>query len=123
MIVLHPCTDDFDKEQHTPYIEFVHDVLPQTRDAVEMHRTVRGAVREQPRVPGDVPQGPRLPPQPSFFHVVLGGGGPATFWGASSWSAQTTTTSRSFWVGRPHGALPKPSRWRAGGTAARKSRC
>ncbi len=38
MIVFHPCTDDFDKEQHTPYIEFVHDVLPQTRDAVEMHR-------------------------------------------------------------------------------------
>jgi nickel-dependent lactate racemase len=38
MIVFHPCTDDFDKEQHAPYIEFVHDVLPQTRDAVEMHK-------------------------------------------------------------------------------------
>jgi nickel-dependent lactate racemase len=38
MIVFHPCTDFFDKEQHAPYIEFVHDVLPQTRDAVEMHR-------------------------------------------------------------------------------------
>ncbi|HXN33078.1 MAG TPA: lactate racemase domain-containing protein [Polyangiaceae bacterium] len=38
MIVFHPCTDDFDKEQHAPYIEFVHDVLPQTRDAVEMHQ-------------------------------------------------------------------------------------
>jgi nickel-dependent lactate racemase len=37
MIVFHPCTDDFDREQHTPYIEFVHDVLPQTRNAVEMH--------------------------------------------------------------------------------------
>jgi lactate racemase len=38
MIVFHPCTDDFDREQHAPYIEFVHDVLPQTRDAVEMHK-------------------------------------------------------------------------------------
>jgi hypothetical protein len=38
MIVLHPCTDAFDKEQHAPYVEFVHDVLPQTRDAMVMHR-------------------------------------------------------------------------------------
>ena len=38
MIVFHPCTDLFDKEHHAPYIEFVHDVLPQTRDAMEMHK-------------------------------------------------------------------------------------
>jgi hypothetical protein len=38
MIVFHPCTDQFDKEQHAPYVEFVHDVLPQTRDALVMHR-------------------------------------------------------------------------------------
>jgi nickel-dependent lactate racemase len=38
MIVFHPCTDQFDKEHHAPYIEFVHDVLPRTRDAVEMHK-------------------------------------------------------------------------------------
>jgi lactate racemase len=38
MIVFHPCTDDFDKEHHAAYVEFVHDVLPQTRDAVEMHK-------------------------------------------------------------------------------------
>jgi nickel-dependent lactate racemase len=37
MIVFHPCTDDFDKEHHAAYIDFVHDVLPQTRDAVEIH--------------------------------------------------------------------------------------
>ncbi len=37
MIVFHPCSDHFDKEQHAPYIEFVHDVLPQTRDAAVMH--------------------------------------------------------------------------------------
>jgi nickel-dependent lactate racemase len=38
MIVLHPCTDKFDQEHHGPYVEFVHDVLPQTRDAMVMHR-------------------------------------------------------------------------------------
>ena len=38
MIVFHPCTDQFDKEHHAPYIEFVHDVLPRTRDAVVMHK-------------------------------------------------------------------------------------
>src|SRR5512143_3064722 len=29
---------EFDKEHHAPYIEFVHDVLPQTRDAMVMHK-------------------------------------------------------------------------------------
>jgi hypothetical protein len=38
MIVFHPCTDDFHKEHHASYIEFVHDVLPQTKDGIEMHK-------------------------------------------------------------------------------------
>lgn len=38
MIIFHPCTDQFDQEQHASYVEFVHDVLPQTRDAVVMHK-------------------------------------------------------------------------------------
>jgi nickel-dependent lactate racemase len=38
MIVFHPMTDQFDNEHHAAYVEFVHDVLPQTRDALEMHR-------------------------------------------------------------------------------------
>jgi nickel-dependent lactate racemase len=37
MIIFHPCSDQFDKEHHAPYVEFVHDVLPQTRDAGVMH--------------------------------------------------------------------------------------
>src|SRR5262249_28523514 len=32
MIITHPCTDQFDKEHHAPYIEFVHNLLPETRD-------------------------------------------------------------------------------------------
>jgi hypothetical protein len=38
MIVLHPCTDLFDNEHHAPYIEFVHRLLPETRDAMELHK-------------------------------------------------------------------------------------
>jgi lactate racemase len=37
LIITHPCTDKFDHEQHTPYIDFVHQLLPQTRDAAELH--------------------------------------------------------------------------------------
>ncbi len=39
MIITHPCTDKFDHEQHAPYIEFVHRLLVETRDAHELrHR-------------------------------------------------------------------------------------
>ena len=38
MIVMHPCTDLFDNEHHAPYIEFVHRLLPETRDALELHQ-------------------------------------------------------------------------------------
>lgn len=38
MIICHPCSDIFDKEQHAPYVEFVHNLLPETRDAAELHR-------------------------------------------------------------------------------------
>lgn len=36
LIVTHPCTDKFDHEQHAPYVDFVHRILPETRDAVEL---------------------------------------------------------------------------------------
>lgn len=39
LIITHPCTDKFDHEQHAPYIDFVHQLLPETRDALELqHR-------------------------------------------------------------------------------------
>ncbi len=38
MIICHPCTDEFDKNHHAPYIEFVHNLLPETRDAMELHK-------------------------------------------------------------------------------------
>lgn len=38
LIILHPCTDKFDHAQHTAYIDFVHRLLPETRDALELHK-------------------------------------------------------------------------------------
>ncbi len=38
IIILHPCTDKFDREQHAPYVEFFHKLLPKTRDAMELHK-------------------------------------------------------------------------------------
>jgi len=36
LIITHPMTDKFDHEQHAPYIDFVHRILPETRDAMRM---------------------------------------------------------------------------------------
>lgn len=38
MIVTHPCTDKFDSNHHPSYIDFVHKLLPETRDAMVLHR-------------------------------------------------------------------------------------
>lgn len=38
IIALHPASDKFDREQHAPYVEFFHKLLPQTRDAMELHK-------------------------------------------------------------------------------------
>ncbi|MCB9761479.1 MAG: DUF2088 domain-containing protein [Alphaproteobacteria bacterium] len=38
VIITHPCTDKFDREQHAPYVEFFHKLLPRTRDAMELHK-------------------------------------------------------------------------------------
>ncbi len=37
MILTHPCSDRFDREHHASYVEFFHNLLPETRDAVELH--------------------------------------------------------------------------------------
>ena len=37
-IFLHPCSDKFDREQHQAYVEFFHKLLPQTRNAMELHK-------------------------------------------------------------------------------------
>jgi hypothetical protein len=48
MIITHPCTDKFDREQHLPYIEFVHRLLPETRNAMELHRKYEAEFARNP---------------------------------------------------------------------------
>ena len=48
MIICHPCTDLFDKDHHAPYIEFVHNLLPETRDAMELHKRYEKRFAENP---------------------------------------------------------------------------
>ncbi|EYF06559.1 lactate racemase domain-containing protein [Chondromyces apiculatus] len=48
MIILHPCTDLFDNEHHAPYIEFVHRLLPETRDAMELHKRYEKKFSQNP---------------------------------------------------------------------------
>ena len=48
MIITHPCTDQFDNDHHAPYIEFVHRLLPETRDAMELHKRYEKKFAENP---------------------------------------------------------------------------
>jgi len=38
LIITHPCSDKFDHDQHASYVEFVHKLLPETRDGYELHK-------------------------------------------------------------------------------------
>ena len=118
MIIFHPCTDQFDKEHHAPYIEFVHDVLPQTRDAIEHAPKFEEKFATQPGVHRDVPRRdtPTTRPTPSSCGTGARRGGSTS--GASSSSAPTTTTSPSSSAGRRRARFPEALAM-AKGTAAR----
>jgi hypothetical protein len=53
MIILHPCSDRFDRDQHPAYAEFFHKLLPRTRDAMELHKKYE---REFSKHPGYIQQ-------------------------------------------------------------------
>lgn len=48
VIITHPCTDKFDWAQHAPYVEFFHKLLPQTRDAMELHKRFEAEFARNP---------------------------------------------------------------------------
>lgn len=48
MIVCHPCTDRFDGEQHASYVDFVHQLLPETRDAMVLHQRYEAKFAQNP---------------------------------------------------------------------------
>jgi hypothetical protein len=48
LIIAHPFKDRFDANHHAPYIEFVHRLLPETRDAYTLHKKYERAFAEDP---------------------------------------------------------------------------
>jgi lactate racemase len=75
MIVLHPCTDKFDSEQHAPYIEFVHRLLPETRDAMELHRRFEKKFASNPAYVEMYRKGHAYHPAHAFFMWYWGEAG------------------------------------------------
>jgi hypothetical protein len=75
MIVLHPCTDKFDNEQHAPYIEFVHRLLPETRDAMELHKRFEKKFASNPAYVKMYRSGHAYHPAHAFFMWYWGEAG------------------------------------------------
>ncbi len=105
MIVFHPCTDDFDNDQHAPYIEFVHDVLPQTRDAVEMHKRFEEKFAKNPAYVEMYRRGHAYHPAHPFF---------MWYWG----EAGRQHVGRVIVVGADNDYIPKLLGWETARTFA-----
>ncbi len=75
MIILHPCTDQFDNEHHAPYIEFVHRLCPRRATRWSCTSASRPSSPPTPRTSRCTAR-ERLPPGSPVLHVVLGRGGP-----------------------------------------------
>lgn len=48
LIITHPCSDLFSHDQHAAYVEFFHHLLPQTRDAMELHKRFESDFSKNP---------------------------------------------------------------------------
>jgi lactate racemase len=75
MIVFHPCTDQFDPEQHASYVEFVHGLLPVTRDASVLHAKHEEAFAKNPAYLAQYRQGHAYHPAHPFFMWYWGEAG------------------------------------------------
>jgi hypothetical protein len=75
MIIFHPCTDKFDHVQHTAYIDFVHRLLPETRDAMELHRRYERKYASDPALIEMYRRGNAYHPAHPFFMWYWGEAG------------------------------------------------
>ncbi|APR99991.1 hypothetical protein [Pajaroellobacter abortibovis] len=48
LIFTYPCTDFSDPEQHAPHVEFVHRILPEARDAIELRQRYEATFASDP---------------------------------------------------------------------------
>jgi lactate racemase len=77
MIITHPMTDRFDHEQHAPYVDFVHRVLPETRDAHVMQRKYESQFAADPAFVQMFRSGHAYHPSHPFFMWYWGENGRA----------------------------------------------
>jgi nickel-dependent lactate racemase len=75
MIIFHPLTDRFDNDQHAPYIEFFHKLLPQTRDAVELHKRFEKSFSQNPAYVEMYRRGRAFHPAHAFYMWYWGEAG------------------------------------------------
>lgn len=75
LIILHPCTDKFDHQQHPAYIDFVHRLLPETRDAMELHKKYEREYASNPALIEMYRRGQAYHPAHPFFMWYWGEAG------------------------------------------------
>lgn len=75
LIITHPCSDRFDHDQHASYVEFFHKLLPQTRDAVELHKRFEREFSRNPAYIRMYRTGTAYHPNHPFFMWYWGEGG------------------------------------------------
>ena len=75
LIITHPCTDKFDHEQHAPYIDFVHRLLPETRDAHQLRERYEEKFAKDPALIQMYRTGHAYHPSHPFFMWYWGENG------------------------------------------------
>jgi nickel-dependent lactate racemase len=103
MIILHPCTDKFNNEHHAPYIEFVHRLLPETRDAMELHQVFEPQFAKNPAYIEMYRKGHAYHPTHPFF---------MWYWG----EAGRQHLGRMIVVGADNEYIPKLMGWETAGS-------
>jgi len=75
MIVFHPCTDKFDRDQHLSYVEFFHKILAKERDAEVLHREHEDTFAKNPALIQQYRTGLAYHPAHPFFMWYWGENG------------------------------------------------
>jgi len=75
VIAFHPCSDKWDKDQHLAYVEFFHKLLPQTRDATELHKRFERDYAKNPAYVQAYRSGLAYHPAHAFFMWYWGENG------------------------------------------------
>jgi hypothetical protein len=75
LIITHPCTDKFDHAQHCSYIDFVHQILPETRNGLEIQRRYEEKFASNPAFLEMYQRGQSYHPAHPFF---------AWYWGEAA---------------------------------------